>query len=216
MLVVVRDVVDDETFELLVVPDDGAVEELSPDRSDPTLSERVGDRRADRSLEDLEALRSEYLVEVIDELAAAVANQSTSTFEPVGVAEEQVAGCLGGPVAGGVRGETSEDHLAGFDVDEEQDVVAAQECCVDGEEVARDSGLGAQELGPGHLRAFRRRVDVVVAEDLPHGCLRDLVTQPDELAMDSSVALRRVLCGEAHDQPAQFGTGWRSTWTPAR
>ena len=47
VLVVVGDVVDDEPFELAVVPDDGAVEELSSDRSDPTFIEGVGDRCTD-------------------------------------------------------------------------------------------------------------------------------------------------------------------------
>jgi len=37
MLVVVSDVVGDEAFELALVPGDGAVEEFSSDRSDPTL-----------------------------------------------------------------------------------------------------------------------------------------------------------------------------------
>jgi hypothetical protein len=41
MLVVVCDVVADETFELSSVPDDGAVEKLSADGSDPAFSERV-------------------------------------------------------------------------------------------------------------------------------------------------------------------------------
>ncbi len=48
-------------------------------------------------------------------------------------------------------------------------VVAAHEGCVDGEEVARDRGLGGQKLGPGDVGAVRGRVDVVVFEDFPHG-----------------------------------------------
>ena len=43
VLVVVRDVVADEAFELAVVPDDGSVEELAADRSDPSFGERIGD-----------------------------------------------------------------------------------------------------------------------------------------------------------------------------
>ncbi len=73
--VVVLDVVDDQAFELVLVPDDGPVEELSADGSDPPFGEGVGYGRADRALEDLEVLGSEDLVEGIDELAAAVANE---------------------------------------------------------------------------------------------------------------------------------------------
>ena len=46
---------------------------------------------------------SEDLVERVDELAAAVTNQGTSTVELVGVLEEQVSGGLGRPGAGRVR-----------------------------------------------------------------------------------------------------------------
>ena len=97
MLVVVLDVVADEAFELAAVPDDGAVEKLSSDRSDPSLGERVGDRGPDGCLEDLEVLGSEDLVERLDELAAAIANQGPSRAETLAVAHEQVPGGLGGP-----------------------------------------------------------------------------------------------------------------------
>ena len=53
--VVVVDVVVDEAFELALVPDDGAVEQLATDGPDPAFRERVRDRRPDRGLEDLEA-----------------------------------------------------------------------------------------------------------------------------------------------------------------
>ena len=72
VLVVVSDVADNTTLELALVPDDGAVEELASDRSDPTLSESVGDRCADRRSENLEVPGSEDLVEGVDELAATV------------------------------------------------------------------------------------------------------------------------------------------------
>jgi hypothetical protein len=73
--VVVLDVVDDELLQLVLVPDDGAVEELAADRSDPSFSERIGHRTADGCREDLEALGAEDLVEGVDELATAIANQ---------------------------------------------------------------------------------------------------------------------------------------------
>jgi len=62
------------------------------------------------------------------------------------VAEEQVAGGLGGPGPGRVGGDTGVEHLPGGDVDEEQDVEPAEQGGVDGEEVAGDSGLKVQEL----------------------------------------------------------------------
>ena len=125
MMVVVFDVVADESFELAVVPDDGAVEEFSADRSDPALCEGVGDRCPDGRLEDLEAFGPADLVEGVNELASAIADQCPSSVEFGAVAHEEVSGCLGGPGAGGVGGGAGVEHLAGVDVDEEQDVVAA-------------------------------------------------------------------------------------------
>ena len=76
MLVVLLDVVDDEPFELVLLPDDGAVEELAADQSDPAFSEGVGHRCMDRCLEDLEAFGVEDLVERAHELAAAVPDEA--------------------------------------------------------------------------------------------------------------------------------------------
>ncbi len=70
VFVVVVDVVDDDTLELPLVPDDGAVEKFSADGADPAFGERVGHRSADGRLEDIEALGVEDLVEGVDELAA--------------------------------------------------------------------------------------------------------------------------------------------------
>ena len=84
--VVVVDVVDDESFDLTLVPDDGPVEELTAQRADPAFRERVGHRSADRGLKDLHSFGSEDLVECVDELAAPVTHEGTSISELVGVA----------------------------------------------------------------------------------------------------------------------------------
>ena len=89
-----------------------------------------------RGAEDLEAFGSEDLVERVDELAAAVSHERSGIGEAVGVAKEQVAGCLGGPGVGRVGGHAGEEDFTGGHVDEEQDVVAAEQGGVDCEEVA--------------------------------------------------------------------------------
>jgi hypothetical protein len=79
-------------------------------------------------------------------------------------------GGLGGPRAGRVGGDTGKEHFAGVHLDEEQDVVATQECCVDGEEVARDRCLGVQDsvqvtsdrMGAGSMSLSRRICHTVV------------------------------------------------------
>ena len=98
VLVVVLDVVDDESLELAAVPDDGAVEKLSADRSDPALGEAVGDRGPDGCAEGLQALRPEDLVKgsvaLIDQGArfiepASVVGQITSASSPKAAARRR-------------------------------------------------------------------------------------------------------------------------------
>ena len=120
MRVVVIDVVDDEPLELVAVPDDGAVEELSSKGADPAFGERVRHGGAHWCLEDLAAFGSEDLVEGVDELACAVAHERPGVGELVAVLEQQVPGGLAGPHAGGVVCDPCEVHGSGRDVDEEQ------------------------------------------------------------------------------------------------
>lgn len=169
------------------------------------------DRCPDRCGEGLDVFGVEDLVEGVDELVAAVAHEGPCAGELVAVAKEEVAGCLGGPGAGRVFGDPAEVHGAGGDVDEEEQVVAAQRDGVDGGEVACNGGLGAQELGPGHRRAFGCGVNSGVLEDLPDGGGCDGVAQATEFALDPAVAPRRVLVGETKKQPAELGRGRGST-----
>ena len=83
---VVVDVVDDQAFELVLVPDVGAVEELSSQGPDPSFGEGVRDWCSDWGFDDVEAFGSEDFVECVDELAAAVADQRPRIGEAVGVA----------------------------------------------------------------------------------------------------------------------------------
>ncbi len=120
VLVVVVDVVDDETLELGLVPDDRSVEELAAQGADPAFCEGVGDRGPDRGLEDLAAFGSEDLIEPVDELAATVAYERLAVGEEVAVGKEQIPCCLDGPGPGGVGGDPTEEHFSGRDVYEEQ------------------------------------------------------------------------------------------------
>ena len=154
--VVAIDVVDDKPLEPATVPNDGAVEQLASQTADPAFREGVGYWGVDWGLENLEALATEDLVEVVDELAGAVTNEGSGLREPVGMTHEEVAGGLGGPGARRVGGDAAVEHFAVGDVDEEQQVAAAQHGGVDGHEVTSNGGLGAQELGPGNTLAAGR------------------------------------------------------------
>ena len=77
VLVVVVDVVDDDTLEVVLVPDDRAVEQLAADGADPAFGERVRHWRAHRGLQDLHPAAAEDLVECVGELAATVVHERT-------------------------------------------------------------------------------------------------------------------------------------------
>ena len=76
--VAVIDVVDDEAFELLAIPDDRAVDKLASQGADPALSEAAGDRCSDRRFEALHAFGGEDFVERCDVLAVAISEPSAS------------------------------------------------------------------------------------------------------------------------------------------
>ena len=86
-----RDVVSDEPLKLALVPDDGAVEELSSNGADPAFGERVGHWDADRGAHDLETIGAEDLVEVVDEMAGAVTQKRSGVGEPVAITHKEVS-----------------------------------------------------------------------------------------------------------------------------
>ncbi len=143
--VVVGGVVDDEPFELVTVPDDGAVEEFAADRSDPAFGVGVGDGRSDGGVQDLEAFSAEDLVEGVDELAAPVSDQRSGAGELISVVEEQVAGGLGQAPVGLAVTAARNTCRVGMSM-KNRTPVAAEQGGVDGEEITGDSGLGVKEL----------------------------------------------------------------------
>ena len=191
--VVVVDVVDDESFDLTLVPDDGPVEELTAQRADPAFREGVRDGGADWALEDHHSFGSEDLVEGLNELTSAVTHQGTGIGELVTVVEEEVSGGLGRPWSGGVGGDAGEEDLAGGDVDEKQQVVAAQQRGVDRGEVTSHRGLGPQKLGPCDRGALWCRIDSVGLEDSPDGGRSNTMAETDKFALDAAISPRWII-----------------------
>ena len=209
------DVVDHEPLELALIPDDRVVRELSAQGADPAFSEGVGHWDANRGAQYLETFASEDLVEVVDELAGTVTNEGSGVGEPAGMTHEEVAGGLGGPGACGVGGDGAVEDFAVGDVDEEQQVTAAQQGGVDGYEVAGNGGLGAQELRPGHTRALRGGVEAVLFEDSPHSGGSNAVTEANEFAGNAALAPRRVAGSHLDDETTQLHRGAGPAGRPA-
>jgi hypothetical protein len=79
--------------------------------------------------------------------------------------DQQVAGLLGDPSAGGVGGDSSEVYAAAAVLDHHEHIEAAQEDGVDVGEVDREDrvGLRGQELAPGRSGPARSGVDARAA-----------------------------------------------------
>ena len=122
--VVMVDEVDDEAYELVSVPDDGAIEQFPAQGADPKRSanafatgERTGVLRILRP--SVRKISSKVPVNWLPR---------SRTSAPASVsraAQEQVSCRLDGPGAGRVGGDPGEEDFAGGHVDEEQQVVAA-------------------------------------------------------------------------------------------
>jgi hypothetical protein len=151
--VVVLEVVVEESLEVSVVPDQGAVAELAADRTDPSFCVCVRDGRIGRGADDGGAVASEDVIERGDELAGAVADHEPDRSL---VAHHEIAGGLSRPRAGWVRRHAGKVHAATVEFNEEQHVVATQHDGIDTEEVAGENPVGAENpSGTAHLRLCR-------------------------------------------------------------
>ena len=127
-----------------VVPDQGPVEELAPAGLDPPLHDRIYPRRADGTLDDLDALTGEHWIERLAECGVAVSDQERRGRAGVGVPQihDEVSGDLGNPGGGGVDGGTEDPDAAGGVFDDGEDVVRRAAQGGGGEDVAREDGFG--------------------------------------------------------------------------
>ena len=96
-------------------------------------------------------------VERRGELGVPVADEETETTSSLFQVGGEGAGNLGHPGVVGVGGDAQQMHDPAFDLDHEEDVVAAEQHGVDREEVGRQHtlGLGSEELCPGRAGSPR-------------------------------------------------------------
>lgn len=126
-LIVVAEVLSDDSLEVASGEDEKVVEAVGADSPDEAFREGVRSRRSDGGLDRLDADRGERRVEAGGELGVAVADQETELspcFVEVG---GEVAGGLGHPRPAGAACHAEQVDDAAFDLDHEQDVVAAQQ-----------------------------------------------------------------------------------------
>ena len=171
-------------------------------RADEAFGDRVGPWCLHRCLDDADVGGGEDGVERGGELGVAVADEEPEATAGVVEVHEQVAGLLGQPGAGRVRGDAEDVYAAGGVLDDEERVEPVQGDGVEVEQVAGEDrvGLRPQELGPGRSGPPWRRVDPGVMQDGPDGGGADLVAEAGEFAVDASISPAGVLGGQAEDQ----------------
>ena len=133
-----------------LVDDQDAVEEFAADGADEAFGDGVGPRRPHRCLDDPDVDGGEDGVEGGGELGVAVPDEEPEATAGVVEIHEQVAGLLGQPGTGGVRGDAEDVHPAGGVLDDEERVEPVQGDRVEVEQVTGEDRvrLGPQELGP--------------------------------------------------------------------
>ena len=132
------------------VDDQGPVQQLAAEASDPPLGDGVRPGSLDRCAHDCDGLGGEDGVERGGELAVPVPDQEAEPGSPVAEIGQQVPGAMGDPRPGRVGGDAELPYPLGGDLDDEQDVQPAQQHDVDVGEVAGQDALGlaGQELPP--------------------------------------------------------------------
>jgi hypothetical protein len=118
MPVVLHDVDVQHALELRAADDQDPVEALAPHRTDKALGVRIGTRRLDRRLDDLEPLASEDLVERGGELAVTIVDQEARRRGSVGKRPREVARLLRDPECVRIGGSSRQMHPAGCELDE--------------------------------------------------------------------------------------------------
>ena len=122
------------------------------------------------------------------------------------------------PQAIGERCDAGDLHLAGSQVDEEQNHEPLQSLLgpdLYGEEVRRDDQvpMPLQELLPRRLSiALRRRLDPMPFQDRRDRTMSDLVPRVGQGSLDAPIAPIAILPGQSHDQSFEFAGSAR----PAR
>ena len=196
--VVVLDELRKDALKVAFVSDEEPVQALGPDAPDETLGEGIGTWCPDRCLDDPSANRSHHFVEGSDELGVAILDQELHHTILVIERYDEVSRLLGDPASDRVFGDASEEDLASFEVDEEQDVEASQGDGVDGEEVARQrSGcLSSKELDPAGSRASWGWCKAVASKHVSHTGGGNGGAELPQLADDTEVTPARILSSE--------------------
>src|ERR1035441_8524555 len=174
MLVVVDLVVAQDPPQMVLVPDQGAVQELAAASPNPAFGDPVHAGRPHVAQHGPDPGAGQDRVERGGGVRSPVADHELHPVCLSAEVHEEVAGLLRGPFPGGVQGDAEDADAPGRVLDHGQDAGPGAAGQVDREEVARQDrlGLGAQELreagpdrrGAGAIPAFLRISQTADAE----------------------------------------------------
>src|ERR1035441_8595615 len=123
--------------QMVLVPDQGAAQELAAASPDPAFGDPVHAGRPDVAQHGPDPGAGQDRVEDVGEVRAAVADHELDPVCLSAEVHEQVACLLGGPFPGGVQGDAEDADAPGRVLDHGQDVSPGTAGQVNGEEVAR-------------------------------------------------------------------------------
>jgi hypothetical protein len=192
-----------------LVPDQGSVEEFPAAGAYPPFHDRVHPWDSDAAAYNRDPGVGEDRVEQRRVFTVAVADEVVGGRAGVVEVHGEVAGGLGDPGRGGVRGGAEDPDATGGVFDHSEDV---QACPGQGhglKEVGGEDrvGLAAEEVGPGGRGPVGRGIDAGLTQDLPDGGWGDRDAEDEQFAVNASVAPAAVLSGQAQYEGADRGHG---------
>src|ERR1035441_7251116 len=111
--VVMQQVLGQHLAQVVLIDDQQPVQELAAQGTDDSFAGRVRSRRLRRAGENPDAVRGEYGVEAVGELACAIPDQELDGSSALAEVHQEVTGCLGCPRGIGIRGDAREVNAAG-------------------------------------------------------------------------------------------------------
>jgi len=122
MLIVMGLVLAQDPPQMVLIPDEGAVKKLAAASADPAFDDRVHSGRADVAEHGPDPGIGEDRIERSRVVRAAVADHELDPVCLLAEVHDQVPGLLGGPVSGGMQGDSEDADAPGGVLDHGQDV----------------------------------------------------------------------------------------------
>jgi hypothetical protein len=164
-----------------------------------------------RDLDHVESFGGEHGIEGGSELGVPVADQEAKGSDPLTEVHQEVASGLGGPGCGRMSSHAQDVNPAGAYFHDEQDIESAQRDGVEGEEVCgqQPGGLCMQKGPPPGVCSAWGGAEAGGGENPADRTRAQVVSEPDEFALDAAVAPGRILlCQAQHHVPDLVTDRW--------